>query len=401
MLKAHSPESFRNVLTMRVLQVTDYFWPATEWGGPVTCIRQLAEALANSRIEVEVVTTTTRGSNHEAPIEPGRRRVGGVEVAYFDALGPRRYFGAPGMVQFAASNVRRFDVIHLNGLWSFPVATFAAAARIARVPYVLTAHGMLDPWALAQRARKKELYMRLIAGPVLRNAAFLHFTAEAERRLVPEEIRALPSVIIPNVVDASDFADIPENHTAPPPLQLLVVGRIHPKKGFDILIPALGELVGAGVNAVLEVAGPDEGGYQKRVGELVRQHGVAESVRFLGNLDRPSLARALERCHMLVMPSYQENFGLAAAEAMAAGRPVIVSDTVNIQNDIKKADAGRVVRLGVGALVATIRELAASSELRARLGSNGRRLVRERYRPEAVAKQMLAAYKRAASERFR
>ena len=249
-------------------------------------------------------------------------------------------------------------------------------------------------WAMSQKSLKKRLYRFLVQDRNLKAAAALHCTSDQEHREIPGRYRHIPAVILPNPIAMDDLLEVPEVESGAEPYSMLICGRIHPVKGFDRLIPALGIVRRNGLDARLAVAGGDEGGYRAQVLRLAAEHQVSDAVEFLGNLDREQLVQAYGRAAVLVMPSYQENFGMSAAEAMAAARPVIATPGVNIAGDIAAAGAGLVVAQDPDALAKAIGELAADPDRSRDMGNKGRVFVRERYALQAVATAMVDAYGR-------
>jgi glycosyltransferase involved in cell wall biosynthesis len=379
---------------MRVLHVVGCYPPATEWGGGAAAVASFARALRLAGVESEVFTTTARGSRALPSIPPGRREVDGTPVTYFRAPDVLRSFVSPGLAA-ALRRVREFDLVHVHMMWAFPNILAARAAARGGVPYVVSPHGALDPWSLTQWPLVKKAFLLLAEDRTLRRAAFLHFTAEAERDVVPPEYRALPAEVVANPVDPEAFAGVGLAGRRGASRDVLVLGRIHPMKGFDLLVPAMREVRRRVPGARLVVAGADEGGYRAVVERLARDAGVADAVVFAGLLDAPGRARALEDAAVLAMPSYRENFGLSAAEAMASGLAVVVSDRVNICAEVAGAGAGRVVPLDPAAIAAALADLLPDEAVRARMGEAGRALVRERYAPARVGAEMRGAYARA------
>lgn len=378
---------------MRVLHVTGCYLPATEWGGAVTAVAGLADALSGAGVEVEVFTTTQRSSRALSPIAPGPATLGPVPVTRFRSVERAgRAFLAPSLVPALRRRIREFDLVHVHMLWGFPGIAAALACRAAGVPYVVTPHGALDPWALGQRALEKRIFLALAERRNLEEAALLHFTARAEQAAAPTWARALPGAIVPNAVDASPFLDLGSRERRARSREILVLGRVHAMKGFDVLIPAMRRVADADPLARLVVAGPDEGGYLDRVRRMVAEHGLSGMVEFTGHLDAAGRARALERAGLLAAPSYRENFGMAVAEAMAAGLSVVVSDRVNICGDIAGAGAGLVVPLEAAALAGALVRLLREPGERQRMGEAGRRLVVERYSAGTVGTAMRSAY---------
>lgn len=382
---------------MRVLFVTSYYWPATEWGGPARSVPMLIESLKHAGVDVSVITTTARGLPTLPRIEPGARTVRGVDVLYARSYGPSRLRLSPALLYSALRRARSFDLVHVQALWPLATLIGASTARLAGIPYAISLRGSLDPWALEQKAAKKHLYMRLAGDRLVRNAGVLHYTSELERSGVPERYRELRSVVIPNPVELDAFLAVPPP-LANTRLQIAIVGRIHKKKGFDLLLPALAELYREAVDFGLTIIGPDEGGYTNEVRSLADRLGLLPLIRFAGHLpDRRALAAELASSDVVVMPSYQENFGMAAAEAMAAGRPLVVSTAVSLAADVRTADAGLVVPLAVQPIVQALKTFAADPGLRRVMGERGRVWASRHYDPDAVARAMRQAYENALS----
>lgn len=378
---------------MRVLHVCGIYLPATEWGGPTYAVANYAGALQQAGVACEVFTTTARGDRGLPALPPGTRDVDGVPVTYFPAPAVSQAFLAPAMAAALARRVREFDVVHTHMLWAFPGIVASRIARLAGVPYVVTPHGSLDPWSLSQRRRLKQLFLLASERATLRRAARVHYTADAERANAPADLRDLPSAIVPNVIAPSD-APRADGGT-----DVVILGRIHVMKGFDVLVPAFRDVVARRPEARLVIAGPDEGGYRAEVERMIAAAGIGGAVTFTGHLDARARDALLARCALLVQPSYRENFGMAVAEAMAQGVPVVVSDRVNICDDIRAAEAGLVVPREAPAVAGAIATLLGDAGLRARMGEAGRRLVRARYAPAVVGPALRAVYEAAQAAR--
>ena len=381
---------------MKVLHVTGCYLPATEWGGVVTAVAGLVAASQAASIESEIFATTQRSSLALPIIEPGTGLVDGVQVSRFKSIAAGgRGFVAPGMLSALRRRVREFDLVHIHMLWTFPGIVAAHACRRAGVPYAISPHGALDPHALTQRALEKKLFLLLGERVRVDRAALLVFATEAERKAAPAWARARPSAVVPNPVEVPASSPRTETH------EVLILGRIHPIKGFDVLVPAMQQVVAHDPGARLVIAGPDEGGYRARVEAMIAAHGLGGAVRFTGLVDAGQRAALFARAALLAAPSYQENFGMAVVEAMAAGVPVVVSEKLNLAGEVATEGAGLVTPLESGALAAALSSLLRDPERRGQMGEAGRRFVLERFSAAAVGDQLRRAYQEATGSRDR
>ena len=265
--------------------------------------------------------------------------------------------------------VAQADIVHIHALWEEIQHQGAQCCRRLPRPCVLTPHGMLDPWSLRQKAFKKRLYLTWRLRRDLNGAAVLHFTAETERRLVAPLQLHVPTLVETLGLDLAEFQTLPEPGSFRrryPQVGtrriVLFLGRLHPKKGLELLIPAFAQAATA--DAVLVIAGPDADGYQAHLEKLVRAHGLTGRVVFTGMLYGADRIVALADAYLFVLPSYQENFGLAVVEALAAGTPVLISDQVNIHDQITAAGLGAVVHTRADELAAELARWLGDHELR-------------------------------------
>lgn len=295
------------------------------------------------------------------------------------------------------------SVIHIHGLWEEVQCRAARVAQAHRKPYLIRPCGMLDPWSLAQGRWKKSLYLRLRLRSVLDGAAAIHFTTHTEGELTrPLRLRA-PALVEPNGLSLEEYASLPPPGTFrlrhgihPGRLLLLFLSRLHPKKGLDLLLPAFARLVG---DSLLVIAGPDQNDYRATLAAEVARLGLDGRVLFTGMLQGVEKLAALADADLFVLPSYQENFGVAVIEALAAGTPVVLSDQVNIHAEVYAAGVGGVVPTRVEPLAAELQRWLDSGELRRAASSRAVPFVRERFGWDRIAQRWAGHYGRlAASE---
>jgi glycosyltransferase involved in cell wall biosynthesis len=266
---------------------------------------------------------------------------------------------------------------------------------------------MLDPWSLRQSKWKKRLYMLWRLRRNLNRAAAIHFTTQIERDLaVPLKLKP-PAVVETLGLDLKEFENLPPKGTFRakyPQLGgrpiVLFLGRLHPGKGAEYLIPAFTHIVSprrhrgteAAADAVVVIAGPDSEGYRAKLEALVAGHGIGEQVVFTGPLYGRDRLAALVDADIFCLPSEHENFGIVVIEALACGTPVLISDQVNIHREITAAGVGGVVRVDVGDVAGGLRRWLTDANLRQSAAERAKVIVRERYDWTAVAGRWRAHY---------
>ena len=371
---------------MRLLHVVPTYVPAWKHGGPIRSVHGLCRALV-ARGHAVTVFTTDVDTNGAVPVNQPVA-VDGVEVCYFPVRAPRRLYRSPAMGRILGERIGGFDVVHLHSVFLWPTMAAARAAERAGVPYLLAPRGMLVPDLLRRRGRwRKALWIRLFERRTLAEAAGFHATTELEAEEVARLGLPMPPVfVVPNGIDPDPDRD---GLAAPLPEPFfLFLGRLSWKKGLDRLIPAMAHVP----EAHLAIAGNDEEGYRPKLETLAREAGVADRVRFLGQVDGPEKAALLHRAVALVLPSYSENFGNSALESMASGRPVVVTPEVGLAEVVREEGAGIVTDGAPIHLGAALRDLLADPAAADAMGRRGAEAARRRFGWEAISAEMEAAY---------
>lgn len=289
------------------------------------------------------------------------------------------------------------DGVHIHGLWEASTAVAAHAARRLHKPYVVSAHGMLEPWALANKRWKKRLYSALVERANLDNAACLHALTSAEAQDYRRFGSKKPIALIPNGVDAprfispalflNRFQQLAGKHI------LLFLGRIHFKKGLDILVESWAALQKHFPDAVLVLAGPDSENSRTTVETLISERGITDRILFVGMLDEDLKWSALAAAHCFVLPSYSEGLSVAVLEALSVGVPVIITKQCHLP-EVSAHGAGWQIEATQASLEQALREsLEMSSTERNKIGSCGIRLARQRFSWPVVALQMAELYR--------
>jgi glycosyltransferase involved in cell wall biosynthesis len=259
------------------------------------------------------------------------------------AIGPSAttYRFTPKLYTWLREHRDRFDGYLVNGLWEY-CGLATAFALYRRAPYMVFTHGMLDPYfkkAFPLKHLKKVLYWYPFEYWVLRRAYRVLFTTDTERRLAEQSFGlwswkpdVAPYGILPS--SSPPAADVEAFHERVPELRgkrfLLFLGRIHPKKGCDMLVKAFCQVASSDPELHLLMAGPDQTGWAPELKAIAEQAGVQDRIHWPGVLIEGAKWGAFRASEAFILPSHQENFGIAVAEALSCRLPVLLSDQVNI-----------------------------------------------------------------------
>jgi glycosyltransferase involved in cell wall biosynthesis len=291
------------------------------------------------------------------------------------------------------------DIVHIHMMWEYPTYVAAKICKKLKRPYILRPCGMLDRWSLSRSAWKKKPYLSLIGIPLIRNAAGLHFTTREELKNSSCFDNEVNAFIVPNGLSPDAFVS-PQNSLSFrkrfPELEdkriVLFLGRLHYKKQPDVVLEAFKLVCDMDVRLTLVLAGPSEPAYLNNLRQLAKKLGVADRVIFTGLLQGMAVREALYAAEVFVLPSLQENFCIAVAEAMAAGCPVIVSEQVNLASEIRENNAGIVCQSDTLSFAAALETLIRDSDLRTSMGMNGRQLVLGKFTWQRAAVELISVY---------
>ncbi len=386
---------------MRILHIVPSYYPAFKYGGPIESIHLLNKALVEKGIIVDVLTTNS-GIDKNNNLETDKWIIiDGVRVKYFKYFFYEHYTFSLSLLVAVFKEVKKYDLVHITGVWNFPVLAGTLACILSGKPFIISPRGVLYKDAINIKSKFiKQFYFNLIAKYYLRKASAIHYTTEDEKENIFEQVNN-NSIVLPNGIDLGYFNDLPPKGGFKNKYQvlkykkyILFLGRIHKQKGCDLLVEAF-KLISKEYNDLyLVIAGPDNVGYKKEIEKLLVKNDLLNRVLFPGFLSGRGKLSAYIDSEILVLPSYFENFGMSVIEAMACGLPVVVSDRVGIYKDIKEYDAGLIANLNPESLYKCISSLLQKSELPVKILGNAKRLVREKYDINVVAGRMIDEYKR-------
>ena len=314
-------------------------------GGPIEGIKQVARVHAALGHETEIVSLD---SPEDAWVKECPVKV--------HAMGPVRsgYGYSSKLVPWLREHRREYDAVVVSGLWQYSGFGVWRALRGTDTPYFVFPHGMLDPWfkrAYPLKHLKKWLYWPWADYRMLRDARAVLFTSEEECRAAREsfwlyrcnEVVVNYGIAAPTgATEAQKEAVLARFPELAGKRAFVFLSRIHEKKGCDLLVRAFAKVARTDDSLRLVFAGPDQTGWSAALREIAQQLGIADRIVWTGMISGDLKWGMLHLAEAFVLPSHQENFGIAVAEALACGTPVLISNKVNIWREIESDRAGLV-----------------------------------------------------------
>lgn len=370
---------------LRVAQVVSGM--ENEAAGTTYCVRRLCQTLAARGTSVTILSVGDCSARKSEPLEMSvyprtAKRVPAVGGLLF----------SKGLSKAIATEAEGGSILHNHGLWRMPNVYVGRAAAKARVPLVVSPHGMLGAGALKFSWRKKQLFSIIAQKPALAAAKCFHATSRQEL----EDIRAFglhaPVAIIPNGIDIPPAESLRRDERSAAPRTVLYLGRVHPKKGIDRLLHAWSKVADHRPEWRLRVIGPSEGGHDRELEALSASLGL-RSVEFHPGLFGEEKDAAYRQADLFVLPTLDENFGMVVAEALANGTPVISTRGAPWAG-LETHGCGWWIDHGVEPLVRCL-ELAMSMPREAlrSMGAKGREWMARDFSWEHVADDMLDVYR--------
>ena len=337
---------------MKILHVISSIDP--KGGGPIEGVKQLNVPVREHGVQIDVLTCDPPNAPYLNAFDLLTTTTTTTTTVY--AIGPA-YLGyayAPKLLPWLKAHAHNYDAIIVNGIWQYHGFAVWRALAGTKIPYYVFTHGMLDPWfkhTYPLKHLKKWLYWPWAEYKVLRDARRVIFTCEDEKLLARESFwlyktnEAVTSYGVSNPPANGDMLAT-EFLNQYPQLQgkrlALYLSRIHVKKGCDLLIEAFAKVAKLDNSLHLLMAGPDQIGWVPKLQAQAEALGIADRITWPGMLQGELKWGAFYAAEDIVLPSHQENFGIVVAEALACGKPVLISNKVNIWREIDADGAGLV-----------------------------------------------------------
>lgn len=380
---------------MHILQVIPHYVPAFRFGGPQHVAHGLGKALFKAGHSVTVCTTNLADENSDLSVTIGQPLcVDGVTV-YYEPTVVSRYWGfSPKLFQRCVKEIKIADLVIIHAHFQFANWVGALLARRARKRYIIFPHGSLHRQGISHKnSFLKKLYLRTIEYQNFRNAIFIAFNAEEERKL--SWLGELGEVV-PNGIDISSFDEMPETgyfRKKYPEMQgkllFLFLGRLDIQhKGLDLLLPAFGRLKRLHPNIHLFIAGPNENDGEVKLKALIDKYDLASVTTIGGMITGNSKLAALQDADIFVQPSRFEGMSIALLEALFTGLPVLVTDQVGMSEEIRSIGAGIVVKPNIESIYDGLLDLCDITKS-ANMRGKGITLIKEKYSWDAIARNLV------------
>ncbi|MBH8555312.1 glycosyltransferase [Nostocaceae cyanobacterium CENA357] len=364
-------------------------------GGPAYSVTNLAQSLSELQICSHLFTLDYQNAGKQVPTI-------NVNVHSYSATKLAKYLrGFQPSANYALQQIAscELDLIHNHGLWMFPNLYARQAAVNNNLPLIISPRGMLESWSLRNSWFKKLPAWYLYEQQNLQKAIAFHATSDEEAKSIRQLNFRQPIALIPNGVSLPNLSNLPNREILFKQFPeitkkkwLLFLSRIHPKKGIDNLLYVWKKLITQFPDWHLIIAGPDLIGYQAKLEQLTAQLELQPRVTFTGMLSGEQKASALCNADLFVLPTHSENFGIAIAESLAYGVPVITTKGAPWK-DLEGYGCGWWIEDNQQALMDVLIEAIEMPESqRQAMGLKGRNLVETKYSWSVIAKDMASVY---------
>lgn len=369
-------------------------------GGPSETTLSLVRHLNMLHLQAEIATTTDHGPD-QLDVPTGKLvTYEGAPVYFFPRYSPRwsktlrEYAYAPAFSSWLKQNLAHYDLIHIHALFSYLPTAAMTIARKNNHPYLITPHGLLGKWPLEQRKWLKKSYGLLWEYRNLNHTNALHYTSHSEDLEAAALRLAAPSEIVPHGLDLQELLpDAPallrQRYGLPHDEKIILfLSRLHPKKGLDLLIPAVAKLP----KTQLILAGEGDADFERWLKNALKKNGLSKRTVLTGFVSGELKNLLLQGADCFVLPSRHENFGVVVLESLAAGTTAMVSDQVALADEIQAHQVGRVTTLRAANLCQNLEAMLAETEPKPILRL--RKFVAKNYSWPVVTKSMIELYQK-------
>lgn len=378
---------------MRILNICAYTWAI---GGPARIIYDHTNEVLAQGHHVDILSPMTPGEKMY-PAPEGARLIAVKRTTPISNI--YREFSIE-MYQYLKKHIDEYDIIHMHGIWHF--GSLAPFLIPHKAKLVITIHGLLDKWAVAHSKWKKDIVTALYQKRLLGQADLIQINNTDEEEDVIRYLGYRPAnmVIVPNGMKVSEYLNLPEKgifrkkHDVQTDQQMILfMGRLNIKKGLDLLLPAFKQIADQLPEAILILAGPDDG-YLSETEDFIKKNNLSHRIKLVGMLTDTVKKEALADADLFVLPSYSEGFSIAVLEAMTSKVPALVSDRVGFGDYIKNYNAAYLTPLTDEGVAKGILKILQDDDFAESIKKQAFKMVIENFDIKVVANQLLEEYKK-------
>lgn len=382
---------------MKIIHITPSYKPAFIYGGTITAIAQLCEALVKSNQDIEVVTTTANGKNDFVFPAAKAHHIDGVSITYFNRYTKDHTHFSPPLLWHLLKSISKDQkdlIIHIHSWWNLTSLFSCLIAKYKNIPVILSPRGMLSTYTLNNRNKLFKKMIHFFIGERLLNYCAVHATSSKELEDLSKFQNKANITVIPNLVHFPPALhispDIP--HNSEERFNLLFLSRIEEKKGIELLFKALHN---AGFSWQLTIAGSGDQSYLKKLRLLAQNLKIYNQIVWAGQVSDQNKYMLIAKNDLLVLFSHNENFANVIAESLTVGTPVAISTEVGLAPFIVKYDLGWVSALNHEAISAVLHRAFNDRKKRKKIKRIAPALIREHFLTQGIVEQYLNLYKHA------
>jgi glycosyltransferase involved in cell wall biosynthesis len=360
------------------MKIIHYIASIDKQGGGTTAYLQLLAKELKSYAQIVIATGYS----------PNPVKIEGTKVVFFNKS-LKNWFKLKK--EFSAFlKMEQPNLVHINGIWNPDTALFQQCAQQLNIKIVLSPHGMLEPYILNRNPYKKKIALKLYQHKAIKSADYIHATAQSELNNISNLGYKQSSFVIPNGIDLSNLKT-KTDYSASNTFKILFLSRIHQKKGIEYLIEAISRIQTT-KKIVVNIAGTGDQEYIHQLTGKINQHKLNHIIKFVGAVYGLEKWNLFAESDLFVLPTYSENFGIAVAEALATGIPVITTKGTPWQ-ELDTLQCGWWIDLNIENLTKSIQTaIATSPEVLKKMGQRGKELIKNNYDINIIARQFKTMY---------